>query len=70
MLSLKKAAAEPFGQWSISTMTDRDRGATTGLATIQFTPRPLNGSREASEPTTISPDEGEVELEFIPRDNV
>ena len=71
LLSLKRAAAEPFGQWSLSTMTNRNRGATAELVTIQFASRPLNVSREASETTTVPPDEGEIELEYIdiPRDN-
>lgn len=60
MLSLRKAAMEPFGRGSRSTTTDRDRGE---LVTIEFASRTINVSREVSEPTT-----GEVELEFIPRD--
>ena len=68
MLSLKKAAVEPFGEWSLSTLTGRE-GTTTGLVTIQFASRPLNASREAPEPTAVPPNEGEMELEFIPRDN-
>ena len=72
MLSLKKAAAEPFGEWSLSTMTNRDQGATKELVNIQFASRTPNVSRGVSEPTTVPPDEGEMELEFIdiPRDEL
>lgn len=69
MLSLKKAAMEPFGQWSLSSMTDRDRGG-ADLVTIQFASRMINVSREVPEPTTVPPNGGEMELEFIPRDNL
>jgi hypothetical protein len=56
MLSLKKAAAEPMGSWSVATMTDVNTG------TLHFTPQMLGAQREAS---TLS-NEGDMELESVP----
>ena len=57
MLSLKKAAIEPAGQWSLETMSNCGRA---GTQTIHFASRAFDMSHEISN--------GEdVELESIPR---
>ena len=61
MLSLKKAAAEPTGPWSIATMTDVSTGRPPDEAP-RFTSRIFGASRETSTP----PNEGDVELDSLP----
>ena len=57
MLSLKKAAVEPYAPWSLSTMTNYSSGGTTPeLVTIHFAPQ------EIPEPL-VPPNEGDIELE-------
>lgn len=67
MLSLKKAAIEPA--WSLTTMTGLDRGMTLedGTGTIRFASRMLDGSQEILEETHALPNEGDIELEPMPR---
>ena len=64
MLSLKRAAAEPYAPWSLSTMTDFGRGTTPELRTIHFAPRTLNGRQEISE-SLVPQNERDVELQSM-----
>jgi hypothetical protein len=58
MLSLKKAAAQPYAPWSLSTMTDYGRGMAPELLTIHFAPQEI--------PESIVPlNEGDIELESV-----
>ena len=66
MLSLKKAATEPTGMWSLSTMGDFRRGRFPGQETIQFASYGFNASYEIQE--TLPPPNGEdIELDFMPQ---
>ena len=62
MLSLKKAAAGPRTPWSLSTMTNSNRGATSDLVTIHFASRTPSAPQEI--PESLAPlDEGDdIEL--------
>lgn len=60
MLSLKKAAVEPAGQWSLQTMTDHGRRATMHAETVRFASRAFGVSQEIS-------NGGDIELEPLPR---
>ena len=66
MLSLKKAATEPTGMWSLSTMGDFGRGMFSDQETIQFVSHEFNVSHEISE--TLPPPNGEdIELDSVPQ---
>lgn len=60
MLSLKKAATEPTGLWSLETMGDHRRGS------IQFASHVFDVSHETSE-SFPPPDEEGIELDFMPQ---
>jgi hypothetical protein len=62
MLSLKKAAAEPRGAWSVATMTTFGPGKPLGGGTLAFASQTLSESCESSAP----PNEENMELEFVP----
>ncbi|KAF9783518.1 hypothetical protein BJ322DRAFT_1110412 [Thelephora terrestris] len=64
MLSLKKAANEPHGPWSVETMTDSGR-ATRRMETIRFASRAFDESHRTSE-TLSSPNGEDIELESAP----
>jgi hypothetical protein len=61
MLSLKKAAVEPTGPWSVATMTDASTGSPPN-GTLRFVSRMFSASRGASTP----PGEEDVELDSLP----
>ena len=66
MLSLKRAAAEPTGMWSLSAMGDFGRGMFSDRATIQFASCGFSVSHEISE--TLPPLNGEdIELDSVPQ---
>ena len=62
MLSLKKAAAEPTGAWSVATMTTFSMEWSPKDGTPDFASQTFGGSREISAP----PNEGGMELESGP----
>jgi hypothetical protein len=60
MLSLKKAAAEPTGAWSVTTMSNFSLGRPPGDGTLYFASPTLD--TEISAP----PDEEGMELDSVP----
>ena len=61
MLSLKKAAAEPTGLWSIATMESTNRGMRPEDGTLHFASKAPGGPHQISEITSL-PDGGAIEL--------
>ncbi|KAF9646676.1 hypothetical protein BDM02DRAFT_3118320 [Thelephora ganbajun] len=66
MLSLKKAATDPTGPWSLATMADTDRGRSPEGGTLRFTSWVSSGPHQVSE-TLNPPSEVDIEIEFVPR---
>jgi len=66
MLSLKKAAVEPAGPWSLSTMSEPVGVTARERRTTRFTLRMPYGSYGASVTSTLS-DTVDIELEYTPR---
>jgi len=66
MLSLKKAAAEPKGLWSLETMATMGWGRSTEDGTADPAPRVPGGSREISL-TPAAPNEEDIELDAVHR---
>lgn len=64
MVSLKKAAVEPVGPWSLAAMTDFGSGGSSG-GSLRFASRMFYVSRKISE-TLVTPDEEAMELEPAP----
>jgi len=62
MLSLKKAATEPMGLWSLATIQETDRGAGLQNRTLRFASHVPGESHQVLEVTGL-PDDGAVELE-------
>ncbi|KAF9652176.1 hypothetical protein BDM02DRAFT_3109597, partial [Thelephora ganbajun] len=66
MLSLKKAAVEPRGTWSLTTMGDSGRGMPPEDETLHFASRVPGRSGQVLETPTL-PNEVYIELESAPR---
>ena len=62
MLSLKKAAAEPKGAWSVATMTNFSVGWPPRDGTLEFASQTFDGSGKSSAP----PNGENMELESGP----
>jgi len=60
MLSLKKAATEPNGQWSLETMNDPSSGGLAGDGGIRFASQVPGESDEISEDPTPPNEEDRV----------
>lgn len=65
MLSLKKAAIEPTGPWSLTTMTNLSTGGAPEDS-VSFASPGLGGSHEISE-TSAPRNEEDIELELMSR---
>lgn len=64
MLSVKRAAVEPTGLWSLSTMAGSRRGEPAEDGTLQFASQIFGAPPEA----VTSPSEGDIELDSLPKD--
>ena len=67
MLSLKKAAAEPMGPWSLATIQSTNIGAGPQDGTLHFASQVPNESHQVVEVTGL-PDDGAVELESMSKE--
>jgi len=67
MLSLKKAAAEPMGPWSLATIQGTGGGAGPQDGTIRFASHVPSESHQVLEVTGL-PDDGAVELESMSKE--
>jgi hypothetical protein len=65
MLSLKKAAAEPEGPWSVDTMRSVSWGSSGEGGAIRFAPWQVSGGTDQLSLTPTPPDE-DIELGAIP----
>lgn len=66
MLSVKRAAVEPTGLWSLSTMGGSGRGGPAEDGTLRFASRIFGVSPEAV--STSPSSEGDIELDSLPKD--